>query len=132
MGGLPQAPAGSVEDTADRTLAPVLDAGGGATRGSDLPVGADSDDATRGVDETPRRLVGGAVAPVQGATGSAGGAASDVAAGAQGAVDGPVRGVGGGVSDAVNAAPTGAGASVLPSVSQTVTNPTAVPSTLGG
>ena len=101
MGGLPQAPAGSVEDTADRTLAPVLDAVGGATRGSDLPVGADSD-TTRGVVETPGRLVGGAVAPVQGATGSAGGAASDVAAGAQGAADGPVRGVVGGVSDAAD------------------------------
>ena len=143
LGDVPQEPLGPVGGTAGSTLAPVLNAVGGAARGSELPVGS-SGDGPGGLVPRPDRVLGGVVAPAQGAASNVTGTlpAGDAAGGAQGALNAPggtAEGVVGTASGAqrdggaaANAAPTGLGGSVLPRVSDSLTNPTAAPTTLGG
>lgn len=131
---LPQAPLGSVDDTAGGTLTPVLDTVGGAGRAAGSPLGAGSGDEAGTPGLGPDRVLGGTVAPVTGAAPSVGGltAAGDVARGADGALGGSRDALRAPAGTSANAAPTGQGASVLPSVSETLRNPTAAPPSLGG
>jgi RNA polymerase sigma factor (sigma-70 family) len=130
----PQAPLGSVDDAAGGTLTPLLDTVGGAGREAGTSLGTGSGDEAGTAGLNPGRVVGGAVAPVTGATHSAGGLSTvgDVARGADGALGGASDALRAPAGTAANAAPTGQGASLLPSVSDTLRNPTAAPPSLGG
>jgi len=146
--GLPPAPLapvdGAAAGTAGGTLDPVLDTVRGVGGGADRPLG--SNGTVDPPAPRPGRLLGGPVAPLQGAAGNAGGSVpvGEVPGGAQetvGAADGsgPVRGVVGTADgglrdrdDAADDAATGHRGSVLPSVSESFTNPTAAPTNLGG
>ena len=146
--GLPPAPLapvdGAAAGTAGGTLDPVLDTVRGVGGGADRPLG--SNGTVDPPAPRPGRLLGGPVAPLQGAAGNAGGSVpvGEVPGGTQGTAgaadgSGSVRGVVGtavgGLNDrdgAADDAATGYRGSVLPSVSESFTNPTAAPTNLGG
>ncbi|MEA2193610.1 MAG: hypothetical protein QOG42_44 [Solirubrobacteraceae bacterium] len=126
LGALPNAPLAPVGSAADGTLAPVLDTVGSSARGLSVPTGTTSAAPSGGLPQ-PSRLLGGVAAPT----------GSDVGATAGGTVSQrpdvvPAKGVPASDRLPVAAPPTGAADSVPGSVSDTLPNPNAALTSLGG